>query len=440
MGTEVESAWKTTIQSSLLIAVVCVLICAVLYVLYVSFVANGVERFASSKAIAYLSTGALDRQHGDILLAQTAVTTDLVPLNMNDIVFVKVDQYSARRLANIVEDLYRSGVRYFLGGLTSGEILQLAPFLNTHKDVVLVSTASTADVRKETTSHDDIPWDNQLFARRSTPVIKGFPFLDTYKDTVVTRTASTADTRERSDGSIKGMMPNLYRFVPNDARAAPLFADTIVRNTPANKSSYAILYNSSIVYSAQMRDLLAAELTKLGKATKSYNLNTDHFYAETAAKVATAARADNSTMILLVDDPDEAFVLIAMAKLPDVFVSDSLAFYHFAPKQMATLESLRVKSFTSWVLHEETYAFGHSVYRRPVSPFLSNVLAALWYVSDMYHSGTTTMSKVHVEKQKLFDSQGDCALNHTVLAGVKDGQWTVMSGAMENPYLPRFRY
>ena len=322
-------------------------------------------------SVAFLSTGALSREYRDVTLARESIVSDLVPLEENvDIVFVTTTKAD---LPETVSRLYKSGVRYFVGGVTSTELLSIAPFMNSHRDCVLVTTASTADIRPN-------------------------------------------------------IGKNIYRFIPNDVRALPLFVDLLNQERTNFAGGFVILYDEKDSYTIQMSRLLQSKL-----GCKSFRLG--------QSGQALKEVENGSSLILLEIDPYRAYNFIVdhgSLLAGKVFVSDIFAFFPFEKAELTRLQSLGVKSFVSWIMHEETYAFGCSIFGQPVSPFISNLLIALWYISDMYFAKTMTMSKAHVEQQKLFDSSGDCNLNHVAMVGVRDGAWDVLSHVSENPYLSRF--
>ena len=76
-------------------------------------------------SVAFLSTGALSKEYRDVALARESIVSDLVLFKENaDIVFVTATKAD---LPETVSRLYKSGVRYFIGGITSTELLSISP-------------------------------------------------------------------------------------------------------------------------------------------------------------------------------------------------------------------------------------------------------------------------------------------------------------------------
>jgi len=244
----------------------------------------------------------------------------------------------------------------------------------------------------------------------------------TKRDIVIMTTSSTSPVLETAD--------NIYRFVPSDTRSAPLYARIISENSRRKK--YVLCYDEKVDYAEKLAGLLSVQPELQGTLTKIFK---SHEIAESASFAASAG----ADLIILTDDPSDVDA-IPNDFTGSIFMSDLVAFYPYESARKDKIERLGIMSLYPRVMAEECEAFGRTVVGRGVSPFTYNILIALWYISDMYHSGSKTLSTAHVTYQKLFLPNGDCALAHSALAKVEGGEWITVAGATHNPYNKFFYY
>lgn len=95
--------------------------------------------------VIFITTGMLGYYKGRPIeewVAKKAVSSKIVPLDEGqDITF-----YMTRpeELPKVVPELYKAGARIFVGATFSSELLSVLPFLQSHPDVLWMSTASTS--------------------------------------------------------------------------------------------------------------------------------------------------------------------------------------------------------------------------------------------------------------------------------------------------------
>jgi hypothetical protein len=329
--------------------------------------------FRARPTVALVSThkmGSIDQVPVDVLVGRHATASHLVPLvEGKDIVFVETAE---KCFSSTIRRLYRQGVRLFVGAFTTQELLSVNEFMKTHPRAVMLSTASTSP------------------------------------------------TLEKAD--------NIFRFIPSDTYAVPLFVDAILKQTP----EIVIVVEDVGDYPHMLRRLFQTHARDAVLKTFTHRQMSD-------ALRYVRARPDVG-LVMLIESPEATIDALPTDLTNRVFVSDILAFYPLDPARQAKANRLRINAFVSWIMHEDCNAFSRVMVGRNVSPFVFNILIALWYISDMYHSGEHTLSRAHVTCQRLFRPNGDSALNHVALVAPKGDEWEVVGGVMSNPFMRKFHY
>ena len=347
-------------------------------------------RFRATPKIALVSTGATGYASSDhtafpidMLIAKTSMDTGMVPLKVGkDITFRKVKHVVSEDSKPVIQEKLED---VFEELYQAGIRFYVGAF----------TTSELLELRGFAAKRPDI---------------------------VIMTTSSTSPVLETAD--------NIYRFVPSDTRSAPLYARIIVENSRRKK--YVLCYDETVDYAEKLAGLLSSQPELRGTLSKIFK---SHEIAESA----TFADSVGADLIILTDDPSDVDA-IPNDFAGSIFMSDLVAFYPYTADRRVKIERMGIMSFYPRVMAEECEAFGRTVVGRSVSPFTYNILIALWYISDMYHAGSKTLSTAHITYQKLFLPNGDCALAHSALAEIEDGEWTTVAGATHNPYNKSFYY
>ena len=325
-----------------------------------------------------------DPMPADIKIGLDAVISGLVPLKPCEQIVFAVKRPN-ETLPQCFENLYEMGVRIFVGAFSTDELKSLSGFNAAHKNLAIISTASTG---------------------------RGLELDD-----------------------------NIYRFATTDSKAAPLFASIMLNDAKAAGAvpppKFIMIYEKSSAYAVPIADSFAAAMN----ITQTYDSNV----ATEVAAAFAALRQDKSTSLVFIvaNGGAEHWIDAIPGDLENkIYLSDLFAFFPFDEARMTKIRQMGMKSFVCWPMHETAYAFGTAVIGRPCSPFLYNILMALWYASDMFHAGVSRMSGPHVTVQHLIDAHGDLEIVNTALVGVNatTNDWDVLSGEMHNPFLQRFDY
>lgn len=185
---------------------------------------------------------------------------------------------------------------------------------------------------------------------------------------------------------------NIVRWVTPDTAQSALVLNAQITAALPNQNKFLII-NQELTWAVHLAELL-----------------TTHNW-----KIITRDNIPNDALVLYLDDNlGDALDLPVTIILPDF-----LAFTRFSPEELTKIGDRKIYAYTSW-LSDLDYQTAINTYPFSVSPFIANLLHALWLTSDTYlgRSGNPWRNFIDIYGPDLanyFDETGQCKFVDLIL-------------------------